>query len=68
MTNSEAVSLLMNSEYYNKGYKQGVSDVLDKIKAEIKTLLKKYWYCEHAADLNEVLEIIDKYKESENVE
>lgn len=62
MTNSEAVSLLMNSEYYNKGYKQGVSDVLDKIKAEIKTLSKKYWYCEHAADLDEVLEILDKYK------
>ena len=36
MTNSEAVSMLMNSQYYNQGYKQGVSDVLDKIRAEIE--------------------------------
>ncbi len=72
MTNSEAVSLLMSNEYYKQGYKQGVSDVLDKISVEIKALSSEptaydvvdgnpvkdaVW-----ETLNEVLQIIDKYK------
>lgn len=36
MTNSEAVNMLMNSQYYEQGYNQGVSDVLDKIRDEIE--------------------------------
>lgn len=68
MTNSEAVSLLMNSEYYNKGYKQGVSDVLDKIIAEIQNL--RNCSCSSSDGIiDDVEDIIDKYKaESENVE
>ena len=41
MTNSEVVSLLMNSQYYKQGYKQGVSDVLDKIRAEIEQKIEQ---------------------------
>lgn len=41
MTNSDAVSLLMNSQYYEQGYKQGVSDVLDKIRAEVKEKIEQ---------------------------
>ncbi len=61
MTNSEAVSLLMSNEYYNRGYKQGASDVLDKIKAEIgQTLLDDACMQEHSVE--KCLSIIDKYK------
>lgn len=59
MTNSEAVSLLMNSQYYKQGYKQGVSDVLDKIRTEIE------FEVDHRTNMlcaEDVLEIIDKYK------
>jgi hypothetical protein len=72
MTNSDAVILLMNSEYYKQGYKQGVSDVLDKISTEIKALSPEptaYDVVEGNPvkdavweTLNEVLQIIDKYK------
>lgn len=68
MTNSEAVSLLMNSEYYKQGYKQGVSDVLNKIKAEIKELqLIGYATIDGRREIasRAVMQIIDKYKESE---
>lgn len=66
MTNSEAVSLLMNSEYYNKGYKQGVSDVLDKIIAEIQNLRNCSCSCSDGI-IDDVEDIIDKYKaESES--
>ena len=67
MTNSEAISLLMNSQYYKQGYKQGVSDVLDKIRAEIKEEEKvehipedvNMWHYIRALD--RTLSIIDKY-------
>lgn len=65
MTNGEAVSLLMNSQYYSRGYKQGVSDVLDKIRVEIEQLredYKAYWEMEEANALDNALTIIDKYK------
>ncbi len=65
MNNSEAVSLLMNNQYYKQGYKQGVSDVLDKIRAEIEFEVDHRTYMLCAED---VFEIIDKYKaESEEV-
>lgn len=66
MTNSEAVSLLMNSQYYKQGYKQGISDVLDKIRTEIE------FEVDHRTNMlcaEDVLEIIDKHKaESEEAE
>ena len=68
MTNSEAVILLMSSEYYKQGYKQGVSNVLDKIKAEIKELqLIGYATVDGKREIasRAVMQIIDKYKESE---
>ena len=60
MTNSEAVSLLMNNQYYNQGYNKGVSDVLDKIRAEIE------FEVDHRTNMlcaEDVFEIIDKYRE-----
>lgn len=71
MTNSEAVSLLMNNQYYKQGYKQGISDVLDKIRAEIETLnpvnyvyMSSYDGHRGASDMkDDVLAIIDKCKE-----
>lgn len=42
MTNSEAVSMLMNNQYYNQGYKQGVSDILNSIRAEIENEQNPY--------------------------
>ena len=62
MTNSDVVSLLMNSQYYKQGYKQGVSDTLDKIRAEIDNALS-----DGMIHKKTVLGIIDKYKaESED--
>ena len=65
MTNSEAVGLLMNSQYYERGYKQGVTDVLNKISAEIEQLredYKAYWEMEEANALDNALTILNKYK------
>ena len=59
MTNSEAVSLLMNNQYFKQGYKQGVSDVLDKIKTEIE------FEIDHRTNMlcaEDVFAILDKYK------
>ena len=67
MTNSDAVSLLMHNQYYEQGYEQGVSDVLDKIRAEIEDLTYYSWEISPRTVIDDVLEIIDKYKaESEN--
>lgn len=64
MTNSEVVGMLMNSQYYKQGYKQGVSDVLDKIRAEIE------FEVDHRTNMlcaEDVFAILDKYKaESED--
>lgn len=59
MTNSEAVGMLMNSQYYKQGYKQGVSDVLNKIRTEIE------FEVDHRTNMlcaEDVFEIIDKHK------
>ena len=76
MTNSEVVSLLMNSTYYEQGYKQGVYDVLDKIRSEITAIVISGQIDEHTAYIRTgeqvkqmMLNVIDKYKaESENKE
>lgn len=68
MTNSEAVSLLMNSKYYKQGYKQGVSDVTDKIKRDIfNACTDSYHMPVHKLDCEKIFEIIDKCKGSEEV-
>ena len=73
MTNSEVVNMLMNSEYYSRGYKQGVSDTLNKIRAEISDFEEEVFhrpntdYSDYAA-IRHCLEIIDKYRESEDKE
>ena len=65
MTKSQVVSLLMNSQYY----KQGVSDVLDKIRAEVESIErygtnngKDLWLRTPEEIKEDVLTIIDKYK------
>ncbi len=67
MTKAEAVSLLMNNQYYRQGYKQGVADVLDEIRTEFLAKYPKNYMGEPECDgtscvfsLNKVLEIIDK--------
>lgn len=75
MTNSDAVILLMNSEYYKQGYKQGVSDVSDKIREDIK---KWYWQadkqalakdpCVVDAMIDLFIRTINKYKAESEVE
>jgi len=66
MTNSETVSMLMNSQYYKQGYKQGASDVLNKIRTEIE------FEVDHRTNMvcaEDVFAILDKYKaESEDKE
>ena len=59
MTNSEAVGMLMNSQYYKQGYTKGVSDVLDKIRTEIE------FEVDHRTNMlcaEDVFTILDKYK------
>lgn len=59
MTNSEVVGILMNSQYYSQGYKQGASDVIDKIKTEIE------FEVDHRTNMlcaEDVFAILDKYK------
>ena len=56
---------------YSKGYKDGVKDVLDKIRTEITKLQTyKMFYGEDTVyvERDDVLEILDKYKESEDNE
>lgn len=64
MTNSEAVNMLMNSQYYSQGYKQGASDVLDKVRAEVKSMDFDFGdYYDHTSTIIEMMcEVIDKYK------
>lgn len=64
MTNSEAVSMLMNNQYYNQGYKQGVSDVLDSIRVEVESMDFDFGdYYDHTSTIIEMMcEVIDKYK------
>lgn len=59
MTNSEAVSILMNNQYYSQGYKQGASEVINKIRTEIE------FEVDHRTNMlcaEDVFAILDKYK------
>ncbi len=67
MTNSKAVNLLMNSQYYEQGYKQGVSDILDKIRAELIQSIQNGTLKIESGN-EELFRIINKYNaESEEV-
>lgn len=50
---------------YQRGFNAGRKSVLDKIRTEIKDLT--YYWCEvnPKSVINDVLQIIDKYKEGE---
>ena len=54
----------MNNQYYERGYKQGVSDVLDKIRAEIveHAKINQNLNTDRANALCWCLKLIDKYK------
>jgi hypothetical protein len=63
------IKSMSKEQNYMHGYEDGKSDVLDKIRAEIKDLT--YYWCEvnPKTVIDDVLEIIDKYKaESEDKE
>lgn len=69
MTNSEAVSLLMSNEYYNRGYKLGVSDVSDKIKRDIFNACSDSYHTPvRKLDCETIFEIIDKYRAGSEAE
>jgi hypothetical protein len=57
---------------YDRGYEKGKTDVLDKIRAEIKNSSHGKWYVgrldgktEEVLLLDEVLEIIDEYRKEQ---
>jgi len=52
----------MNSQYYKQGYNQGVSDTLDKIRAEIEQAAFKDVNGSKYIFVNRINQIIDKYK------
>lgn len=47
---------------YMRGYKDGKSDVLDKIRAEIQEELKQDNHSFYRAALEDVIKIIDRYE------
>ena len=53
---------MTKEQNYMQGYKDGKSDVLNKIRAEIEHLT--YYWCEvnPRTVIDDVLQIIDKYK------
>ena len=66
-------ALQYDRNQYTKGYEDGKNEVLDKIRAEI---IEKYWDCDICKwkidykshyvireDINDILQILDKYKE-----
>lgn len=56
------IKSMTKEQNYMRGYKDGKSDVLDKIRAEIDGLT--YFWCEvnPKSVIDDVLEIIEKYK------
>ena len=56
------IKSMTKEQNYMRGYKDGRSDVLDKIRAEIEHLT--YYWCEvnPRSVIDDVLQIIDKYK------
>jgi hypothetical protein len=53
-----------SAQYYSQGYKQGVSDALDKIRAEIEQIADEEQKHDEkwAIGLRYAVKIIDKYK------
>ena len=59
------IKSMTKEQNYMRGYEDGKSDVLDKIRAEIKALSNanpSYWHSGDMVEREDVLEIIDKYK------
>lgn len=59
------IKSMSKEQNYMHGYKDGKSDVLDKIREEIKALSNSnpsYWHSGDMVERDDVLEIIDKYK------
>lgn len=58
---------------YSKGYKDGVNDAIDKIRAKIEnhcgytteSHCRYCYHCNNVMGVREILKVIDKYKESE---
>ena len=64
------IKSMTKEQNYMRGYKDGKSDVLDKIKDELdlETRVQVKHYTNSDAIINAVLDVIDKYKtESEKV-
>ncbi len=55
--------MLMNSTYYEQGYRQGVSDVINKVKTEIENTDFDFGdYYDHTDTIRKVVcEILDQY-------
>ena len=67
------IKAMTKEQNYIRGYKDGKSDVLDKIRAEIEQVrLHKAQFLTNdnkvCIDSQEVLEIIDKYKAEQELE
>ena len=59
------IKSMTKEQNYMRGYEDGKSDVLDKIRAEIEALSNanpSYWHSGDMVEREDVLEIIDKYK------
>lgn len=59
------IKSMTKEQNYMRGYEDGKSDVLDKIRAEIKSLQNanpSYWHSGDMVDRDDVFEIIDKYR------
>ena len=62
------IKSMTKEQNYLRGYKDGKSDVLDEIRDEIEALSNanpSYWHSGDMVDRDDVLEIIDKYRERE---
>lgn len=62
------IKSMTKEQNYMRGYENGKSDVLDKIRAEIEGLT--YYWCEvnPKSVIDDVLQIIDKYKAESEVQ
>lgn len=56
------IKTMTKEQNYMRGYKDGKSDVLDKISAEIRSMDYHMVDCDVLVSQEEVLEILEKYK------
>lgn len=56
------IKAMTKEQNYMRGYKDGKSDVLDKISAEIRSMDYHMVDCDVLVSQEEVLEILEKYK------